>query len=139
MQLEIVRGAARAALTNLEAHRRRIDDLNVYPVPDGDTGTNLVLTLRSVVEALDASDAKGSEAVAKELSRAALMGARGNSGVITSQILRSRNRAKKPPLRAGSSAPAATVVSPPCTTCRRAPRTSANQAMTQSTPSNPIN
>jgi hypothetical protein len=88
MQLEIVRGAARAALTNLEAHRRRIDDLNVYPVPDGDTGTNLVLTLRSVVEALDASEAKGSEAVAKELSRAALMGARGNSGVIFSQIAR---------------------------------------------------
>jgi len=88
MQLEIVRAAARAALTNLEAHRRRIDDLNVYPVPDGDTGTNLVLTLRSVVEGLDASSAQGSEAVAKELSRAALMGARGNSGVIFSQIVR---------------------------------------------------
>jgi hypothetical protein len=88
MQLEIVRAAARAALANLEAHRRRIDDLNVYPVPDGDTGTNLVLTLRSVVEALDASSAEGSEAVAKELSRAALMGARGNSGVIFSQIVR---------------------------------------------------
>jgi DAK2 domain fusion protein YloV len=88
MELELVRDLARAALQNLEAHRRRIDDLNVYPVPDGDTGTNLVLTLRSVVEALDASTAEGSEAVAKELSRAALMGARGNSGVILSQIVR---------------------------------------------------
>ncbi len=88
MQLEIVRTLARGALQNLEAHRRRIDDLNVYPVPDGDTGTNLVLTLRSIVEALDASNAQGSEAVAKELSRAALMGARGNSGVIFSQIVR---------------------------------------------------
>ena len=88
MELEPVREFARSALRNLEAHRRRIDDLNVYPVPDGDTGTNLVLTLRSVVEALDASSATGSEAVAKELSRAALMGARGNSGVIFSQIAR---------------------------------------------------
>ncbi|MDQ3672236.1 MAG: DAK2 domain-containing protein [Actinomycetota bacterium] len=88
MQLEIVREVARAALQNLEAHRQRIDDLNVYPVPDGDTGTNLVLTLRSIVETLDASSAEGSEAVAKEVSRAALMGARGNSGVIFSQIVR---------------------------------------------------
>jgi DAK2 domain fusion protein YloV len=82
------RELARAALANLEAHRRRIDDLNVYPVPDGDTGTNLTLTVRAVVEALDASTAAGAEAVAKELSRAALMGARGNSGVILSQIVR---------------------------------------------------
>jgi DAK2 domain fusion protein YloV len=88
MQLEIVQRLARAALQNLEAHRRRIDDLNVYPVPDGDTGTNLTLTLRSIVEALDASTAQGSEEVAKDLSRAALMGARGNSGVIFSQIAR---------------------------------------------------
>ena len=88
MQLEIVRVVARAALQNLEAHRQRIDDLNVYPVPDGDTGTNLVLTLRSIVETLDKSGAEGSEAVAKEVSRAALMGARGNSGVIFSQIVR---------------------------------------------------
>jgi DAK2 domain fusion protein YloV len=88
MELETVRELSRAALRNLEAHRRRIDDLNVYPVPDGDTGTNLVLTLRSVVEALETSRAEGGEAVAKELSRAALMGARGNSGVIFSQIVR---------------------------------------------------
>ncbi|HSI98615.1 MAG TPA: DAK2 domain-containing protein, partial [Gaiellaceae bacterium] len=88
MELEAVRELARFALRNLEAHRQRIDDLNVYPVPDGDTGTNLVLTLRSVVEALDRSSADGNEAVAKELTRAALMGARGNSGVIFSQIVR---------------------------------------------------
>jgi uncharacterized protein len=88
MELEIVRRLARAALQNLEAHRHRIDDLNVYPVPDGDTGTNLTLTLRSMVETLDASTATTSEEVAKDLSRAALMGARGNSGVIFSQIVR---------------------------------------------------
>jgi uncharacterized protein len=88
MELDIVRHLARSALGNLEAHRRRIDDLNVYPVPDGDTGTNLVLTLRSIVEALDASTAVTSEAVAKDVTRAALMGARGNSGVIFSQVVR---------------------------------------------------
>ena len=88
MELEVVRHLARSALQNLEAHRRRIDDLNVYPVPDGDTGTNLVLTLRSIVEALDASTAADSEAVAKDVTRAALMGARGNSGVIFSQVVR---------------------------------------------------
>jgi len=88
MQLEPVRELARASLRNLDAHRQRIDDLNVYPVPDGDTGTNLVLTLRSVVEALDRSSAVASADVARDLSRAALMGARGNSGVIFSQIVR---------------------------------------------------
>ena len=88
MELEVVRHLARSALKNLEAHRRRIDDLNVYPVPDGDTGTNLVLTLRSIVEALDASAATTSETVAKDVTRAALMGARGNSGVIFSQVVR---------------------------------------------------
>lgn len=67
----------------------RIDALNVYPVPDGDTGTNMLLTLRSVREAVSgkASGLSGEEA-AKVVSRAALMGARGNSGVILSQILR---------------------------------------------------
>ena len=88
MDLEAARRLARAALQNLEVHRQRIDDLNVYPVPDGDTGTNLALTLRSVVEALDDSTAEGSAAVARVASRAALLGARGNSGVIFSQIAR---------------------------------------------------
>ncbi len=88
MELEVVRHLTRCALQNLEAHRRRIDDLNVYPVPDGDTGTNLTLTLRSIVEALESSSAADSPAVAKDVTRAALMGARGNSGVIFSQIVR---------------------------------------------------
>ena len=88
MELEAVRYLATCALQNLEAHRTRIDDLNVYPVPDGDTGTNLTLTLRSIVEALESSSADSSNAVAKDVTRAALMGARGNSGVIFSQIVR---------------------------------------------------
>ena len=88
MDIETVRARASAALQNLEANRARINGLNVYPVPDGDTGTNLTLTLRAIVAALDASTATGPDAVAHELSRAALMGARGNSGVILSQIVR---------------------------------------------------
>jgi hypothetical protein len=88
VDIERARELARASLAVLEANRQRIDDLNVYPVPDGDTGTNLTLTVRAIVEALDRSTAEGAEAVAKELSRAALMGARGNSGVIFSQIVR---------------------------------------------------
>src|SRR5205823_14637340 len=56
-ELEKVRALARAALASLEANRQRIDDLNVYPVPDGDTGTNLTLTVRGVVDVLDDSTA----------------------------------------------------------------------------------
>src|SRR5207237_5454326 len=79
---------ARAALTVLERNRRRIDDLNVYPVPDGDTGTNLTLTVRALVDALEESRAGDRATLAREVTRAALMGARGNSGVILSQIVR---------------------------------------------------
>jgi DAK2 domain fusion protein YloV len=81
---ELVEGA-RAAI---EANRRRIDDLNVYPVPDGDTGTNLTLTVRSIDEALEKDGPDDRPGLAHEVSRAALMGARGNSGVILSQIVR---------------------------------------------------
>ncbi|HUZ82397.1 MAG TPA: DAK2 domain-containing protein, partial [Gaiellaceae bacterium] len=81
---ELVEGA-RAAI---EANRRRIDDLNVYPVPDGDTGTNLTLTVRAIDEALRKDGPDDRVGLAKEVSRAALMGARGNSGVILSQIVR---------------------------------------------------
>ena len=79
---------ARGALAALEQSRQRIDDLNVYPVPDGDTGTNLTLTCRAIVEALEVTETTERAALAKELTRAALMGARGNSGVILSQIVR---------------------------------------------------
>jgi len=68
-------------LAALEASRARIDDLNVYPVPDGDTGTNMTETARAVVSALDRDPGA-------DIVRAALMGARGNSGVILSQLVR---------------------------------------------------
>jgi uncharacterized protein len=74
----------------LRAHQARLNRLNVYPVPDGDTGTNMALTLESVVTALDEVPAADRDMVAtcKAISHGSLMGARGNSGVILSQVLR---------------------------------------------------
>ncbi|MGH2977290.1 MAG: DAK2 domain-containing protein [Gaiellaceae bacterium] len=86
--VERVRGLVGAALASLEASRSRIDDLNVYPVPDGDTGTNLTLTVRAVADAVASAEAGERPALAHTVARAALMGARGNSGVILSQIVR---------------------------------------------------
>ena len=70
----------------LRAHQDEINRLNVYPVPDGDTGTNMALTLESVVA--EVGDAAEMDAICKAISHGSLMGARGNSGVILSQILR---------------------------------------------------
>lgn len=84
---EVFRGWARAALRALGAARAEIDDLNVYPVPDGDTGTNLYLTWEAACAALPGPDASLPETV-KAFAKGALLGARGNSGVITSQLVR---------------------------------------------------
>ncbi|MEP6893360.1 MAG: DAK2 domain-containing protein, partial [Gaiellaceae bacterium] len=70
----------------LRAHQEELNRLNVYPVPDGDTGTNMALTLESVSAEL--RTAESMDEVCHAVSRGSLMGARGNSGVITSQILR---------------------------------------------------
>jgi DAK2 domain fusion protein YloV len=81
--------AIRSAVANLERHVDEINALNVFPVPDGDTGTNMLATVRA---ALDEAENVGRDApaerIATAVSHGALMGARGNSGVITSQILR---------------------------------------------------
>ena len=72
----------------LEQHREAINALNVFPVPDGDTGTNMTLTMRAATKAIADSSETSASAIAAAFSRSALMGARGNSGVILSQILR---------------------------------------------------
>jgi DAK2 domain fusion protein YloV len=73
----------------LQSHREVINRLNVYPVPDGDTGTNMALTMESVATALDSlAETASMGEVAKTIARGSLMGARGNSGVILSQLLR---------------------------------------------------
>lgn len=81
-------GVIQSALASVEAERQLINDLNVYPVPDGDTGTNLALTVRAVVEELEQSDLTDIPSVAAAVTKGSLMGARGNSGVILSQIVR---------------------------------------------------
>jgi hypothetical protein len=81
-----VRRWCAAGLTTLRAHQREIDELNVYPVPDGDTGTNLALTWAAGHEAVVTAE-PGADPLAV-LARGALLGARGNSGVIVSQLLR---------------------------------------------------
>jgi DAK2 domain fusion protein YloV len=75
----------RAAVAALSAARDTIDELNVFPVPDGDTGTNLLLTAYATVEALDR---RGDESAWTALARGAVLGARGNSGTILAQLLR---------------------------------------------------
>lgn len=79
---------ARAAAVQLEAEKARVDALNVFPVPDGDTGTNMALTLWAAVEAVLGSDTTSLGELADCAAQGALMGARGNSGVILSQFLR---------------------------------------------------
>jgi len=82
--LAVVKGA----LSAVEIERATINDLNVYPVPDGDTGTNLALTVRAIVEELEHSAADDNASLAAAVTKGSLMGARGNSGVILSQIVR---------------------------------------------------
>ena len=81
-------GAFRAAVANMEAHVDEINALNVYPVPDGDTGTNMYATVKAALDEAEAATDRSTERIAAAISFGALMGARGNSGVITSQIFR---------------------------------------------------
>ena len=84
------------ALAHLESRREEVNDLNVFPVADGDTGDNMALTLRAVLDELDrlaadgdrTIDEIGREELVESVARAALLGARGNSGVILSQLIR---------------------------------------------------
>jgi uncharacterized protein len=91
------RAAVAGALAHLESRRQEVNDLNVFPVADGDTGDNMALTLRAVLEELDrlqgSDDARtideiGRDEIVQSVARAALLGARGNSGVILSQLIR---------------------------------------------------
>jgi DAK2 domain fusion protein YloV len=83
-----LRVALEAAATWLELQAASINALNVYPVPDGDTGTNMSMTMRAAAEASAVEPSAEAHAVARAAARGALMGARGNSGVILSQLVR---------------------------------------------------
>ena len=82
------KGMIKSACANLENHASEIDALNVFPVPDGDTGTNMSMTFNNGYAELAKADSDNVSELAKIFSRGLLMGARGNSGVITSQIFR---------------------------------------------------
>jgi hypothetical protein len=91
------RALVEAGLAALEERRQEVNDLNVFPVADGDTGDNMVLTMRAVLEELDriletsgqhTLDEIGRDEIVGSVARAALLGARGNSGVILSQLIR---------------------------------------------------
>ncbi len=91
------RALVQAGLAALESRREEVNDLNVFPVADGDTGDNMVLTLRAVLQELDrlstasqerTIDDIGRDEIVASVARAALLGARGNSGVILSQLIR---------------------------------------------------
>ena len=81
------------SLNWLAANQEEVNRLNVFPVPDGDTGTNMLLTLQSAVEDIKDSTATEVSKIARLASHGSLMGARGNSGVILSQIFRGFARA----------------------------------------------
>lgn len=80
----MVAGGARM----LDINRAKVDALNVFPVPDGDTGTNMSLTLQSAVKEMNACSSNRFQEICDAVSKGALRGARGNSGVISSQIFR---------------------------------------------------
>lgn len=85
---EIFKGMLESGCNNLNSHKADVDALNVFPVPDGDTGTNMSLTFTNGISEVRKSGSDQLSVVAKTLSRGLLMGARGNSGVILSQIFR---------------------------------------------------
>ena len=93
MDGQLFKRALLGSLSWLAANHEEVNRLNVFPVPDGDTGTNMLLTLQSAVEDVKESNAAEVSKIAKLASHGSLMGARGNSGVILSQIFRGFARA----------------------------------------------
>lgn len=87
------KGLVEAGLTWLRTNQQLVNSLNVFPVPDGDTGTNMVLTMQAAVDEVEETPDGNVGAIAHDLAHGALMGARGNSGVILSQIWRGFARA----------------------------------------------
>lgn len=88
IQSNIVKNMFIAGAKYLESKKKYVDELNVFPVPDGDTGTNMTLTIMAAAKEVEKADGSDMAAVAKAISSGSLRGARGNSGVILSQILR---------------------------------------------------
>ena len=90
---QVLKKLVEAGLTWLRANQQMVNSLNVFPVPDGDTGTNMVLTMQSAYNEIHSLGHRGVGQMASAVSQGALMGARGNSGVILSQLWRGFARA----------------------------------------------
>lgn len=85
---EILKKAVISGANNISVQKNQINDLNIFPVPDGDTGTNMSMTIMAAAKALEELDSNSAGEVAQKVASAMLRGARGNSGVITSLIFR---------------------------------------------------
>lgn len=97
IQVQLIDGALLremliAGAAELEKNREKVDALNVFPVPDGDTGTNMTLTMNNAIKEMASRECSKAFEVAAAASKGALRGARGNSGVITSQLMRGFSR-----------------------------------------------
>ena len=114
---ELLRKMFLAGAANLEAKKEIINELNVFPVPDGDTGTNMTLTIMSAAKEVQALDHPDMVSMAKAISSGSLRGARGNSGVILSQLLRGLQRKSESTVKSTS------IFSPEHATGRLRPRT----------------
>jgi dihydroxyacetone kinase-like predicted kinase len=90
---QVLKDLTEAALTWLRTNQQTVNALNVFPVPDGDTGTNMVLTMQAAFNEIANSSEKNAGKMAHAIAHGALMGARGNSGVILSQLWRGFARA----------------------------------------------
>ena len=87
-KVEVFLNMMKAAGAQLESQREEVDNLNVFPVPDGDTGTNMYLTIKAALKFIEDNRPETFSQFSESLYKGALMGARGNSGVILSQIVR---------------------------------------------------
>src|SRR4030043_2491922 len=85
---QVFKSLVEAGLTWLKTNQQTVNSLNVFPVPDGDTGTNMVLTLQAACDKAREGEQGSAADVAAALAQGALLGARGNSGVILSQLWR---------------------------------------------------
>ena len=88
MDITFFKKVINSAYANLENNKQMVNNLNVFPVPDGDTGTNMSLTCKTAVEEMNKNNSDDIASLTASLSGGALMGARGNSGVILSQLFR---------------------------------------------------
>lgn len=90
----MLRQVVSTGLSWLRTNQQLVNSLNVFPVPDGDTGTNMVLTMQSAMDEIASLGERSISQVAQTIAHGALMGARGNSGVILSQLWRGFARAR---------------------------------------------